>query len=99
MRLSTILSSVLSESMAYKKVSIIQQTKKYQTHKVCNTHALEAHRLRTALAQLVLAGGLGPGCPRLDLIKARLDHGVGVDHLALRVEIIEEPAFGSRWVV
>jgi len=64
------------------------------TYKVGNSHCLESHTLQTTFAQFIFSRRLRPRCPRFNLIEARLDHRIGIDHFAFRVEVIQVSALG-----
>jgi hypothetical protein len=64
------------------------------TYKVGNSHCLESHALQTTFAQLIFSRRLRPRCPLSNLIKARLNHRIGINHFAFRVEVIQVSALG-----
>jgi len=70
-----------------------------ETYKVANTHGLEPDSLITTPVLLVLTRSLRPRSTRLDLIKARLDYGVGIYNFTLRVDVVEPTTFCSRRVL
>src|SRR6478735_192744 len=98
MRLSTILSSVLSESIACRIVSYRLLSRIINTHKIGNTHGLESNTLGAAsLARLT--SGDRPGSSLAHLLEALLNQCLGINNLAVGVDIVQEAALSGCGIV